>query len=160
MNAAVEKKYFTVEEANQRLPLVRAIVEDIVHLYRDVHERRQRLIRVRQLPGGTDRDERSVYGEELRQIEQEIDKDISRLQDFVDELKDIGGVLKDPAIGLVDFRTLMDGREAYLCWQLGENEISYWHELDAGYQGRQPIFDTLLSGEKEPPGSDFTDSAR
>ncbi len=154
MNAAAAKKYFTVEEANQRLPLVRAIVEDIVHFYRDVHDRRERLAQIRQVPGGEKRDEHSVYGEELRQIEEVINKDISRLQDFVDELNELGAEFKDPVTGLVDFRTLVDDREVYLCWQLGEDEIGYWHELDAGYQGRQPIFETLVSGET--PSGDQT----
>lgn len=148
MNTTAEKKHFTVEEVNRRLPLVRAIVEDIVHLYRDVHGRRERLARVRQLPGSASRDERSVYGEELRQIEEEIDKDISRLQDFADELKELDAVLRDPAMGFVDFHTVIDGREADLCWQRGEDEIGYWHELDSGCQGRQPVFETLVFGEK------------
>jgi hypothetical protein len=47
--------------------------------------------------------------------------------------------VKDPATGLIDFRSLRGGREVYLCWRLGEGEIAWWHELDAGFQGRQPL---------------------
>lgn len=147
MNAAAKKQYFTLIEANQRLPLVRAIVEDIVKLYTDVHDRRERLARIRQLPGSFGRDEESMHGEELQQIEEELDKDISRLQDFVNELHELGAELKDPVSGLIDFRTLMDDREVYLCWKLGEDEIGYWHELDAGVQGRQSLLETSISGE-------------
>lgn len=140
------KRYFTVEEANRRLPLVRAIVGDIMQLYRDVHERKERLSRVRQLPGAHSRDDESVYGEEVRQIEEELEKDITRLEEFADELRELGVELKDPLIGLIDFPARMDGRDVYLCWQHGEDEIAWWHELNAGYAGRQSLF-TQVSGE-------------
>jgi hypothetical protein len=47
--------------------------------------------------------------------------------------------LKDLNIGLLDFLSLRGGREIYLCWRYGEAEICYWHDLDAGYGGRQPL---------------------
>ena len=47
--------------------------------------------------------------------------------------------LKDPRTGLVDFRSVRDGRVVYLCWRLGEDRIRYWHDLDAGFAGRQPL---------------------
>ena len=91
MNAAAKKKtFFTVEEANRRLPLVRAIVDDIVRLYRDVHERRERLAKMRQRPGSVQRDEDNVYSEEVQQIEEELEKDIVRVEEFVDELRELG----------------------------------------------------------------------
>ena len=136
MNAAAQrKKVFDVEEANRHLPLVRAIVEDIVKLFRDVHDRRERLNRVRQVHGKSARDENSLYGEELEQVERDLEKDITRLDGYVEELHELGAVLKDPVTGLVDFRTQIDGREAYLCWKLGEEEIAYWHKLDARFPG-------------------------
>ena len=49
----------------------------------------------------------------------------------------MGGEIKDPDSGLVDFRTLRDGREVYLCWRYGEDRVRYWHELDGGFAGRQ-----------------------
>lgn len=56
------------------------------------------------------------------------------------ELEQHGAEIKDPASGLIDFRTLRDGREVYLCWRLGEGpRILYWHDLDAGFAGRQPL---------------------
>jgi hypothetical protein len=157
MNAAAQKKYFTAEEANRRIPLVRAIVQDIVALYRDVSERRDRLERIRKRPGSATRDEQSLYGEEVQQIEEDLDKDVSRLQDFVDELQELGAELKDPRIGLIDFLTRIDGRDAYLCWKLGEDEIAYWHELDAGYAGRQSLLQgSLPAGDAETDGNDET----
>lgn len=148
MNAATAKKFFTVEEANQMLPLVRVIVQDIVHLYREIHERRERLNRIRQVHGKAKRDEPTLYSEELQQIDEEIEKDIDRLKEYTEELQQLGVELKDAVAGLVDFRTLTDGREAYLCWKLGEDEIAYWHELDAGFQGRQSLLENSVPGEQ------------
>jgi hypothetical protein len=47
--------------------------------------------------------------------------------------------LKDPTIGLIDFLSLRNDREVYLCWHLGEERINFWHFLDAGFAGRQPL---------------------
>lgn len=143
------EKYFTVEEANRMLPLVSRIVGDIVELFVAVHERRDRLRRIRQAPGASTRDEDSPHSEELRQIEDEIDKDIRRVEGFVDELRQLNVELKDPVTGLVDFRALMDGRAVYLCWKLGEEEVAHWHEIDAGFSGRQPLLARSLAGEEE-----------
>jgi hypothetical protein len=139
------KRHFTVEEANARLPLVRVIVQDIVRLYEEVHDRRERLARIRQMRGGQHKDD-SVYSDELRHAEVELEKDIARLESFAQELNDLGAELKDPVIGLIDFRTLIDGREAYLCWKLGEDDIQYWHELDAGFRGRQSLMEESVPG--------------
>jgi hypothetical protein len=50
-----------------------------------------------------------------------------------------GIVLRDIDRGLVDFPALIDGREVYLCWEVGEDDVGYWHDLDAGYGGREPL---------------------
>ena len=151
MDTTSDKKIFSLDEANQTLPLVRAIVSDIVTLYRDVHERRDRLARIRQLPGSSSRGEESVYGEEVDQIEKELEKDILRLESFVEELRELGVELKDPVAGLIDFRSLIDGQEAYLCWKLGEEEISFWHELDSGFQGRKSLLEKSVSENDSTP---------
>jgi hypothetical protein len=141
MDTQMKRKFYTVEEANQTLPLVRAIVSDIVTLYRDVHERRERLTRMRQIPGSENQDQGNVYSEEVGEIEKELEKDILRLESYVEELTELGVVLKDPLAGLIDFWTVIDGREAYLCWKSGEEEIGFWHEIDAGFQGRQSLLE-------------------
>ena len=141
------KQRFTVDEANQRLPLVRAIVRDIVDLYQDVHERRERLLQVRHSPGSRTQDEPTPYSEELDQIEQELDRDIDRLDSYVGELRELGVELKDPVVGLVDFPTLIDGREAYLCWKLGEPEVAFWHNSESGFTGRQSLFEDSMASD-------------
>ena len=150
------KRYFTVDEANARLPLVRAIVQDIVKLYEEVHERRERLARIRQIRGAESKDD-SVYGDELRHSELELDKDIARLEAFAAELHELGAELKDPVIGLVDFLTRIDGREAFLCWKLGEDEIQFWHDLNTGFRGRQSLMEESLSGRGELRGESGQD---
>ncbi len=62
-----------------------------------------------------------------------------RVQDIMIEVDRRGIQIKDVRRGLVDFPHMKDGREVFLCWVLGEDSISYWHELSAGYAGRQPI---------------------
>jgi hypothetical protein len=54
-------------------------------------------------------------------------------------LQEAGIVVRDIERGLVDFPALIDDREVYLCWELGEDEVAWWHELDAGYRGRQSL---------------------
>lgn len=146
-------RYFTVEEANRRLPLVRAIVQDIVTLFHDVHERRERLTRIRQLRGRKVPERVSLYDEELQQIEEGIDADIARIEGYLAELQELGVELKDYVTGLVDFRSRLEGRDVWLCWKLGEDEVAYWHELDAGFQGRHPLYEASMTGES-PPGGD------
>jgi hypothetical protein len=143
--AGTNRKYYTVESANRTLPLVGAIVRDIVDLYADVHERRERLARVRQRRGTARQEENSPYSEELDQIERLLDKDIDRLRAFTDELLKLGVELKDPVTGLIDFYSRMDGRDVHLCWKLGEEEIAWWHELEAGFAGRQSLLESSLS---------------
>ncbi len=130
------RKLFTLEEANATLPLVRAIVQDLADLSREVVERRERLMLLRERRGTASGD---VYSEELAQVEEELEKDGERLQEFVDELEHLGVEPKNALEGLVDFPGRIDGRIAYLCWKLGEPEVLYWHELEAGFAGRQPL---------------------
>ncbi len=138
------KKIFTVEQANATLPLVKAITADIVELSRDVRERRQRLGELSNSPQPREGD---PYAEEVAHVEEELARDTQRLQDFVAELREIGVEPKSGPDGLIDFPCEMDGRIVYLCWKLGEPEILYWHELDAGFAGRQPLTAGSLSDD-------------
>lgn len=132
-------KQFTVASANRTLPLVRMIVSDIVELYRDVRERRDRLEALshgrRHLPSR----QGDPYREEVEEAERLLEQDEQRIQSYVHELQDLGVELKDPVLGLVDFPTQMNGEAAYLCWKLGEPEVAFWHSLDGGFAGRQPL---------------------
>ncbi len=67
------------------------------------------------------------------------DEALERLKAAISEIQETGCVIKDLDIGLVDFATLLRGREVYLCWKLGEDAIGFWHGTDEGFAGRKPI---------------------
>jgi hypothetical protein len=134
--SARTRKYFSVAEANASLPLIRAIVRDITQLAHDLRERDERLSRV----NAADRRHRAVaYQEELEQMQAEFDRGRERMLEYERELQNLGVELKDYYTGLIDFPCRMNGREVYLCWRLGEPEVAHWHELDAGFAGRQKL---------------------
>ncbi len=138
-------KFFTIEEANATLPLVKAIATDLATLSREVIERRERLATLHnnRRPSKT----LDAYGEELVQIEDELTKDAQRLREYVEELRALGVEPKNGPEGLIDFPCQMDGRAVYLCWKLGEPEILHWHEIDAGFRGRQPLYADSIAGD-------------
>ncbi len=143
-------KIFTVEQANAVLPLVRAITADLVRLSREVIERRERLALLSAPRIGHAKD---PYAEELAQIEEELDKDSQQLQAYVEELRELGVEPKSGPEGLIDFPAMMDDRLVFLCWKLGESEVLHWHELDAGFLGRQ----SLVAGSVADPAEDTPD---
>jgi hypothetical protein len=142
-------RLFTVEQANAMLPLVRAITSDLASLAKDVMERRHRLAL---LLRGRHRKSNDPYSEELAQMEADLERDTLRLQGYVEELRDLGVEPKGAIEGLVDFPAQIDGRLVYLCWKLGEPEVLYWHEIDAGFAGRQPLTAGSVSGDYDGQG--------
>jgi hypothetical protein len=129
-------KLFTVDEANACLPLVGAITADVVSVARDVQERRQRL---ELLSRGRNATPGDPYAEELAQIQQELAKDEQRLSEYHQELVELGAILQDAGRGLIDFPAMFEGRLVHLCWAHGETEVLHWHEVGAGFAGRQPL---------------------
>jgi hypothetical protein len=131
-----KKKLFTAAQANATLPLVRAIVHDITTLAAELRDRHDRLARV--LPP-----QRSMLGEahheELQQVQADLERGQERMRELEEELKRLGVELKDYYTGLIDFPCWMDNREVYLCWRQGEPEVAFWHELNAGFAGRQKL---------------------
>ena len=83
--------------------------------------------------------------QELAEIEKDLERDTRRLQEYIAELRQLGVEPKGPD-GLVDFPSMMDGRVVYLCWKLGEPEILFWHEVEEGFAGRQPLTAESVSG--------------
>jgi hypothetical protein len=130
------KKYFTAAEANAMLPLVRRIVTDITELAVSLRDRHERLTRL----GGGDRGVLGdAYQEEMQTLQADLDRAQDQMKEYVQELHGLGVELKDYYTGLVDFPAWMKGHEVYLCWRLGEPEVGHWHELDAGFAGRQKL---------------------
>ncbi len=130
-------KYYSVDEANRSLPLVKAIVSDIVRQFEVVNDHKQRSIELKNLrrrPGSLD----DSHAEQTHQIQLSLESEESRLEGFINELNKLGVVLKG-FDGLCDFPSLREGREVYLCWRLGELSVRFWHETNAGFAGRQPL---------------------
>lgn len=121
-----ERKYFTLDEANRALPYVRRIAEDIRNAYRHA-------VALQERPKG------SLAESDFADAQAEYDRTIAELNRFVDELHDVGVELKDYDQCLLDFPAVHEGREVYLCWKRGEDQIRAWHEIDAGFTGRQPV---------------------
>ena len=119
------RRRFTLEQANKSLSLVRKIVTDVVRTHADAAKLQQQLER--------------VNGAEQAALQQRLDHAMHRLEDFVDELSEIGCELKDYQMGLIDFTGRHQGHDVCLCWKLDEEKITYWHEFEAGFAGRRPV---------------------
>jgi hypothetical protein len=117
---------FTLEQANRALPLVKRIVADIVRTHGLASSHRDAV-------------QRTNGAKQVAAVQKELDSAIDRLEELVEELNAIGVELKDYETGLIDFVGRHDGRDVYLCWKLGEELITHWHELNAGFAGRKPV---------------------
>jgi len=129
-------KHFTVEEANGLLSTVRPIVGRMVEQRRELVtqlERQQELTGITKANGGG-------FNPRLpAEIDSALESAAAALSACVEELTALGVQVKDLDSGLVDFPSLRDGEEVLLCWQLGEDEIGWWHTLGGGFAGRQPL---------------------
>lgn len=141
-----EETSLTVDEVNQRLPLVRSIVRDIVDLHTDLTRRKERLLSLRERhPASPTAD--SVYEQEVQQMEAEMSRDEVTLGKYSQELQQIGGELTDAATGTVDFPGDVDGERISFCWRFDEPEILFWHSDDCGGGERMSLCEVQGSGE-------------
>ena len=133
------EKIFTVEEANRTLPLVSRIVEDLVreHKLWEDKVREFELATVGSSPEHPD-----AIAELLQMEAQRLATDI---EGYIAELNDLGVICKGMGTGLVDFRGRIDGRDVFYCWKLGEASVLYWHDVDAGFVGRQHLHPLALT---------------
>lgn len=149
------RRNFTVEEANGLLPHLERVIRQIQELRGLVTERADKIKVLDVIWGRSvadtdnpDHDEfqrhRRAIGSSVREVERLIREEILGL-----------GVRFPPGgleQGLLDFPTVLDGRWVYLCWRLGEAELEAWHELDAGFAGRNPLTQEIAErmGRSEP----------
>lgn len=130
----MSRKYFSLAEANRTLPLVRRIVADITVLYpkwRDLVYRYE-YVAAQARPDWGESDEQLALHAEIEGVAQDINQ-------YLEELEEIGCVFKGFEAGLVDFYGKLYGREVFWCWKIGEDRIDHWHDVEAGYAGRQPV---------------------
>jgi len=129
-------RHFTPEEANAALTHVRPLVEQLVEC-RAEHiaalERQEDLERKIRGNGG------GIPPAQLAEAAVDVDALARRLATLVDDINEHGAAVKDLDSGLIDFPALRNGETVLLCWQLGEDEIGYWHGTDDGFAGRRPL---------------------
>jgi hypothetical protein len=129
-------RHFTPAEANAALEHVRPLVEQLV-ARRAEHiaalERQEELERKIRGNGG------GIPPAQLADAAAEVDAFARRLAKLVDEINEYGVAVKDYDTGLIDFPALLNGETVLLCWQLGEDEVSFWHRVDDGFAGRRPL---------------------
>ena len=125
-----EVRHYTVEQANEALPRVMELIEILRAASARLGDREARAALGEAAPG-------NGGGEAGRTVSEGF----LELRDAVLELRERGILLRDLERGLVDFPALREGREVYLCWEEGEDEVAFWHEPDAGFAGRRPLGD-------------------
>ena len=130
-------QYFTLQEANDKLP-------ELTRLLQEMQEQGRQLAAIRERTGAVQRKIRGngyhnpIEDAPLAQGERLLEES---LREGIERLAEWGIELKDLERGLVDFPALREGRTVYLCWELGEPEVAYWHETTTGFAGRQPVDD-------------------
>jgi hypothetical protein len=124
----VHERHFTLEEANALLP-------QLTTLLGQLRDSKEELIDAEAHDALSEAAPTNGGGEEGKQVGVAF-LEVRRLLETVERA---GIVLRDIDTGLVDFPALLDGREIYLCWELGEDEVGFWHELEGGYGGREPL---------------------
>ena len=124
----VHERHFTLAEANALLPRLGDLLSRLREAKDELtdEEAHEALSEAAPANGGGD------HGKSVGVAFLEVRR-------LLETIEQSGLVLRDIDRGLVDFPAVVDGREIYLCWELGEDEVGYWHDLDAGYGGREPL---------------------
>ncbi len=123
------KRFFTLEEARQILPLIRELMQKMMVMVGTLEEAQHH---VKELAQKGEMNTGSSVG--TRYIE-----GLAQISECVAAIQETGCIVKSIDEGLVDFPYMREGREVYLCWKHGESDICYWHEVDAGFAGRTPL---------------------
>lgn len=124
----IHDRHYTVEEANRMLPRLEPMLGELRAARDQLTEKEAHEALSGAAPG-------NGGGEEGRQVGEAF----LELRRLLVELQALGLVIRDVDRGLIDFPAIVEGREAYLCWERGEDEVAHWHDLDAGYGGRRPL---------------------
>ena len=124
----IHERHFTVAEAN-------ALLERVEPMIRSLRAARDQLTDSELHEALADAAPANGGGDPGRRVGEAF----LAVRSLLADLQELGLVIRDLDRGLVDFPAILDGREAYLCWELGEDEIEFWHDLEAGYGGRRPL---------------------
>lgn len=130
-------KHFTLDEAQALLPVLDALLKRAIEAKRDaelIEEEMQALSRKVFFSGGM-----LLDTEQLKRSRAAHEAHVQKAKDSLAEIDSIGVQVKDLDTGLLDFPCLVDGETVLLCWKMGEEHIGFWHTLDGGFRGRQPL---------------------
>jgi hypothetical protein len=122
-------RYFSVEEANDLLPKINPLMDQL-------QARRRAMIASREDVINLLNTHKSDFG---GAIASNLVNDFIAIERLAKQIQSHGCIIKDLNTGLVDFLSTRDGREIYLCWQHGEPQIAFYHELHSGYKGRRQL---------------------
>lgn len=122
-------RYFTLQEANAALTVIRPLMDEVQAIRLDLLARQPDVWPVVERAAGNGGSRTAS----------KLVREFERFDALVHQIQATGALFKDINLGLLDFPALKDGREVYLCWKYGEGEIAHWHEIELGYAGRQPI---------------------
>ncbi len=125
--------YFTVEEARALVPQLRELLETMRVEKEELDEKSRALHELAPAMNG------NGHAAVSAGLEQQMKRLIDAIQEKIDRINRLGVEIKDIDRGLVDFPSLRDGRVVYLCWLVSEPTVSFWHEIETGFLGRQPL---------------------
>jgi hypothetical protein len=128
-------RLFSRDEAEATLPEIAPLLWKARDLKKQHDESQARLIAVQNQAKGNGHG----LDADLARSRSGLEQAALAINGIIERITKMGIEVKDVDIGLVDFRATINGREAYLCWKLGEEHIAWWHDLDTGYAGRQPL---------------------
>ena len=129
-------KHFTLDEAGKHVPWLAQLFADLRPLRARAQELEKETTALEQRIGSNGG---STTRDRLEQQRALLDEVVGQINVKADAISERGILVKGIEPGLVDFPSLKDGREVYLCWREGEAQIDYWHEVDTGFAGRQPL---------------------
>jgi len=133
---------FSLEAVNALVPRLRLLVGEQMDRRAEIERRLERLAGVL----GEVPDRIQVEDDDspdVQQLKRELIERVDAYQKAWRAVEDMGAVLKDPRIGLVDFYGEVDGKLVWLCWKYGEDAVTHYHALDEGFSGRKPIEATM-----------------
>jgi len=135
----VPRKTFTVSEANALLSNVTPLIEQLQGVHRSITKTNQQLDEaIGKLAEGNGYPIQALK-EQMTALTSRQLQLVEAFQSALAQLEEMGCLLKDLDTGLIDFYGLREGELICLCWKLGEERIRFWHTLEGGYAGRQPL---------------------
>ena len=139
-------RHFTLAQAEQMLPEVEHALRDALFHKAEYQAAEEELIastqRIR-MAGGSRVNPGPILAMRARR-----DTSAAALKEIFERIQEMGVLVKDLDVGLIDFLSFYQGHEVCLCWKLGEERIGFWHGLEEGFRGRKPIDDEFLRNHR------------